>query len=262
MSNDKPDAPIVSTEQAATAAPSAAAAMPAGDARREEMKRDADALNAQAAAFREKYQGDVGSIPADKLDPANVDNDIVREFDPITKMLEVQDKVPGKTYLWEQADIHGRFGGFWVTARKAVGWEVVASGPNFPEARNLLAVDGTRRCGDAILMRIDTHRYEELERADRRRRVARMQGVSVKLIEQAEKAGVLIHDLVNPSTPRARDIAKAQVAAAEAARATMVSTMRQAGRGGMTRALASEIANKRIDGAIRAGTVAGLTPGR
>jgi hypothetical protein len=205
------------------------------------------------------YGSEIGAIDPAKL--THVDNDIARHFDPSSKMLEVSNARPERVYYWEQADPSGRWGNVWVLDRKSRGWKVIDS--KDVEARDKLAVDGTRRVGDVILMWIEKDRYDELMVADRRRRIARKEGLSVELLERAERAGVKIHDLASSATPaHIRQFARAQVAAGDAARATMVSTMRQAGRGGATRAMASEIANRRVEDALRAGTIPGLEPGK
>lgn len=261
MAESKPSSSPAPVPAAVAATATPADLPPAGDARRDEMKRRLDQLNADRAQFEADFAGEIGAIDPAKLDPKNVDREIAVHFDPSSKMLEVTDARPDRVYFWEQADPGGRFGNVWVLSRKATGWKVIDSKDR--EARDKMAVDGTRRVGDAILMWIERERYEQLMIADRRRRIARKEGLSVELLERAERAGVQIHDLTNPQTPRARELfARAQAAAGDAARATMVSTMRQAGRGGATRAMASEIANRRVEDALRAGTIPGLQPGK
>lgn len=250
---------VLDTASAEKAAPDSATMPPAGDARREEMKKRHDDLQRQMADFEKEFSAELGSVDPAKL--KQTDNEICQAFDPTTKMLEVSNAQSGRVYLWEQADIYNRWGGFWVTGRKAQGWKLVSG--DSPEAREHKHVDGTRRVGDAVLMWIERERYEEIERVDRRRRLAIQQGVSVKVLEDAERAGVRLHDLEDASTPdHIRQFARAQAAAATAARQTMVSSMRQAGRSGASRVMASELANRRLEAAIRSGSVPGLTPGR
>jgi hypothetical protein len=257
----KPEVTILDATGAAQA--DAAPLPPAGDARRDEMKQRYDVLMAQAAAF----EADFGAIDPRKLRP---ENDIARFSDAATEPgayvgrpidgSEVDGALPGYTYTWEQADINNRYGALWVTGRKALGWEVVTG--SMPEEQRRRIVDGTRRWGDTILLRIPTARYEVLEADDRRRRLARGEGIALNVLEEAERKGVKVHDLASDRTPaHIRAFAHAQAAAAEAARSTMVSTMRQAGRSGATRVLASEIANRRLSKAIRDGSVPGMPVG-
>lgn len=248
------DPAVLSAEQAAQTAADTTTLPPAGDARRDELKRRADALDAAADQLRE-----AAGIAAADASAFDVDNEIGRFAGNGLDGSQVSGALADYVYVWEQADIHNRFGGLWVTQAKSKGWEVVSG--SMPEASERRFVDGTRRWGDTILLRMPRERYEALEAADRRRRLARTEGVSIALLEEAERKGLAVYDLDNPQTPRAREIAQAQRAAAEAARSTMVSTMRQAGRSGAQRVLASELATKRLDRAIRTGTVPGLTPG-
>lgn len=259
MATDAPqtEAPkIVSAAQAETMTPGEGLP-PAGDARRDEMKRRLEELQRMQADFERDFEGEIGAVDPSKL---RVENEIAQHFDPSTKMLEVTNADPDYVYLWEQADIHNRHGGLWVTSRKAMGWEVVEG--SMKEARDKRAVDGTRRVGDVILMRIRRERYLALEEADRRRRIARSEGISLHVLEEAERKGVRVHDLEDSRTPEhILRFAHAQAAAGEAARRTMVSTMAQADRS-KSRVLASSLADRRLESAIRSGTVPGLTPGR
>lgn len=241
---------ILSAEEAASAA---AAPLPeAGYARQEEAKRRADALRAAA----DQLDPDGG-----RVDPAafEVENEIGQYSDPSQGLdgSEVSGAQPGLVYRWEQADIGNRFGGLWVTQMKSIGWEVV-QGSARPEAKERMHVDGTRRYGDTILMSISADRYAQLDAADRRRRLARAEGVSAAVLEAAEKAGIQIHDLTDntPDSRRIRQMATAQRAAAESARSTMVHHMRQAR--GVRGEAAAEIAGRRFDKALRSGKVPGM----
>lgn len=224
---------------------------PAGHERREELKRRMDALTKEAEHIASEME--IEGINPKALD---IDNEIADHFDPATSMLDVSDANPSYVYRWEQADLYNRQGNIWVTTRKAEGWEVVSGSD--PEAKNCRQVDGTRRVGDAILMRIRKDRYIALELADRRRRLSRSESVSLKALEMAEKAGIPVHDLSNANTPKhILQFAEAQAAAATAARQTMVRHMRQVGGQGK-RVLASELASRRLDSAIRSGRVPGM----
>lgn len=246
------DPAVLTAEDAASRAADTASLPPAGDARREELRRRADALDAAAEALRE-------SAGIESANPAafEVDNEIGRFSGGGFDGSQVSGALGDFVYVWEQADINNRQGGLWVTQAKALGWEVVQG--DMPEARERRYVDGTRRWGDTILLRIRKERYAALEAADRRRRLARSEGISLAILEEAERKGIKVHDLTSDATPAGiRQLAAAQRAAAEAARSTMVSTMRQAGRGGAQRVLASELASRRFDRALRDGTVPGM----
>lgn len=242
------DPAILTAEQAAKTA--AAPLPPAGHARTEAMKARADQLEAAAEALRET--ADVHSI-----DPAamQIDNEIAQYGGPGRCGSEVSGALPEYVYVWEQADIRNQWGGIWVTQSKSIGWEVVQG--NMKEAIERKSVDGTRRWGDTILLRMKRERYEAMKLDNQRRTLARSEGVSLAILSEAERKGLNLLDLTSERTPaHIRQMAVAQRAAAEAARSTMVSTMRQArpSRG----VLASELANKRFDEALRTGKVPGL----
>jgi hypothetical protein len=130
---------------------------------------------------------------------------------------------------------------------KALGWEIV-SGPRdvAPEAWDHREVDGTRRVGDVILMRIRKERYHSLQAAERRKNLARQEGIDVAVLEAAEKAGIIAHDLTSSATPQhIRRMAEAQVESARAARAAFVSASPQA-RPGAQRVTSSQHVARRL----------------
>jgi hypothetical protein len=247
------DAPkVVSADEAMTAAADVTNLPPAGDARRDELKRRSDQL--RAAADQLAQAAGVEAIDLSKVQP---ENEIAQHFDPLSGMLAVTNRLPEYEYRWEQADIRNQFGNTWVTTAKALGWEIV-SGP-MPESMEHRAVDSTRRVGDVILMRIRKERYDALMARQRRINIARSEGVGVQLLEQAERAGVPLHDLTSPSAPaHLVQHAQAQLEAGRAARAAYVRHTPQAR--SMRGAAASEIASRKLDRMIRGGTVPGLTP--
>lgn len=255
------EAPVLDTKTADAAMAQAAdlsALPPAGDERREELKRRADALRKAAAEL--EAAGGFEAVDLSRIEP---ENEIAGAFDPLTRMLRVSNANEREfVYKWEQADLYGRHGNIWVTSSKSLGWEVV-SGPRdvAPEAWEHRQADGTRRVGDAILMRIRRERYEALMARQRRINVARQEGIGVQLLEQAEKAGIPVHDLTAPSTPQhIINHAQATREAARAARAAFVHASPQA-RPGAQRAHASEIASRKLESAIRRGNVPGLAVG-
>lgn len=242
------DPAVLSAEQAATTAADIDSLPAAGDARREEMLRRADGLTQAAERLRD-------SVGIHNADPKafQVENEIGQFTEGGMDGSEVSDALDDYVYHWEQADIRNTFGNLWVTQAKSIGWEVV--GGDMPEAKERRFVDGTRRWGDTILMRMRRERANALEIVDRRRRLARSEGISLRVLEEADRLGVAAYDITDPKAPahiRAR-FAEAQKASAEAARTTMVSTMRQAGRN--QRAMAGSLADQKLDRAIRAGNV-------
>lgn len=247
-------APVLDSATAATAQPDSATLPAAGDARREELKRRYDALLAEAEILGKDL--DFGTIDPAKLDKGMVENEIAQHFDPSSKMLEVQGARADRAYKWEQADIYNRWGNVWVTMAKSLGWKMVSG--DMPEARNHRQVDGMRRVGDAVLMWIERERFDAIEADDRRRRISRKEGISLHILEEADRLGVKVHDLGDGSAPaHIMQMAQAQRAAGEAARSTMVANMRQAGRN--SRNLASSLADRKLEQAIRDGKVPGLT---
>jgi len=240
------DPVVLSAEQAASTAADVTTLPPPGDARREELRRRADALHAAGEALA--GAAEIGTVDPSKL---KIENEIACYSGNGFDGSEVTNANPAYAYIWEnfRSDM-------WVTQAKALGWRVVEG--DMPEARERRSVDGTRRWGDTILLYVSKERYAALDAADRRRRIARKEGVGLAVLEAAERAGIPMHDLES-NNPRAQQLAVAQRAAAEAARATMVSTMRQARPG--QRVLASELANRKFDRALREGTVPGMPPG-
>ncbi len=231
-----------SAEAAMASASDVSTLPPAGDERREELKRRSDALR-QAADEMAAAAG----LEAADLSKITPENEIAQNFNPITNMLDVSKRQSGYEYRWESA--HPSLRGVSITMAKNLGWELVVG--DMPEAREHREVDSTRRVGDAVLMRIRTERYHSLMSRQRRINIARQEGIDVALLEQAEKAGIVAHDLTSAATPQhIRRRAEAQVEAGRAARAAYVSTAPQA-RPGANRMTAAEHVNRRLESAIR-----------
>jgi hypothetical protein len=246
------DPAVLTAEEAATQAADISSLPEAGEARRDALRARADRL--EAAAEQMRTSADIGSI-----DPSafKVDREIGQYSDHGRGLdgSEVSGALSEYVYRWEQADIRNQWGGVWVTQSQALGWEIV--GGDMPESRERRHVDGTRRWGDTILMRIRRERYEAIQIAAQRRRLARSEGIPSQVLEHAERAGITVHDLEDPNTPsRIKQMAVAQRAAAESARATMVRHMRQAR--SVRGEAAHEIANRRFDAALRDGKVPGM----
>lgn len=144
---------------------------PAGDARREELKRRDDALAAEAEAA----SATVGAIDPAKLE---IDNEIAVEIVE-HNALSVSGAQLGKRYCWVRAfSKDGRADMQPVMAKQSIrvrlrgssdlipAWEVILDGP---ESRENIDVHGYRRIGDCILMRCDEAVYRALADDERRR---------------------------------------------------------------------------------------------
>src|SRR5260221_6425156 len=128
---------------------------PVGDARQEELKRRTDVL-------AEKLE--TSTPEAYAFDPKKLDIDNEIAYFVTRNELDVTGKQDGCRYRWVHFGQNGRS----VTGAKLDGWEVVSGSD--PESVELRAVDGTRRLGDVLLMRIDERRAIRLEQVDRYRR--------------------------------------------------------------------------------------------
>ena len=129
---------------------------PAGHARREQLRNRSEALQAQADAAVKELE--IYGVDPKKL---KAEPEILKHMNPANYMFEVTNPVEGKVYYWERDD-HSM-----IAARKAVargtlgaghpGWEVVTG--DMPECADLKHVDGSRKIGDVVLMRIDIESY-------------------------------------------------------------------------------------------------------
>ena len=168
---------------------------PAGDARRDELKRRDDALAEEAetrSASAEHYAADPKAF--------RVESEIAQRFTE----LEVSHQDPMFAYCWVNSGHFGRF----IKMKSAQGWEVVQG--DMPEAIELkgIGADTTRRLGDVILMRIQKDRKLLLDRQERAHRRAVESGVTSTLEEMGEKyrdKGVLVHTNMAGTNPRLLD---------------------------------------------------------
>lgn len=195
---------------------------PAGDERREELKRRTADLEEQREELAE------GGVEAHSVDPSafKIDNEIASALPTIERISNAQ---KGFEYGW----VCFRQNGLMVERAKIDGW-VVVSGSDL-ESREHLQPDGTRRVGDVLLMRISKDKAIMIRRRHRELRIRQREGVVAPLHELAAKNSryVIIHS--DPNDPLIQRLAKQQ--------------------------LAKGIASKRFDAALRGGTVPGAELG-
>lgn len=129
---------------------------PSGYRRREEMAKRIDALAEKAEILSENSE-------IYKVDPAKLkeDPEILKHLNFNNNTFEISDPVKGYVYYWERDDHR------MITYRKQQarallgaghsGWEVVNR--EMPEAMELQHVDGSRKIGDVVLMRIKEDSY-------------------------------------------------------------------------------------------------------
>lgn len=153
--------------------------LPAGDARREQIKINAD-VN---AATIEQKSAAVETINPDIFAP---NREILANIDG----LEVSDPQPGFIYSWKLFDNPKSNVGYWVNMAKSQGWQVVCG--DMPEAKEHEIVGGMRKIGDTVLMRIPIALHQELERRERAAIDARSNAVHSNLMELGKARGVII----------------------------------------------------------------------
>lgn len=165
--------------------------IPAGDARREELRRRTDDLAERA----ETQAPERVAFDAARLAP---DRDIRRAFHAVTDELFISNEVDGYAYKWANWETrHGAMVNDALGQRVYVDgawcptWEIVkghdADRARFPEAWEHRTADGTRRVGDALLLRCPLDRFALLEAARHRRNAEREAGVAGPLLELAER---------------------------------------------------------------------------
>ena len=173
MPEPKPDFKPISRKAAD------ATAIPAGHARDEQIKVNADA-NAERL---EKAAETAGAI-----NPAAFAPD--REILAHTDGLEVSEKQPGFVYAWKLFDNPKSNVGYWVNQAKVQGWQVVCG--DMPEAKEHEIAGGMRKIGDCVLMRIPVERHAALERRERDLAAARASSVHSNLLELGKTRGVTV----------------------------------------------------------------------
>jgi hypothetical protein len=207
--------------------------MPAGDARREQERENADAL-------AERIETETPEGGAINPNVFRIENEIAQHFNE----LEVSHADPAYRYAW----VCTKANGVMVTSKQALRvrdasgymqpcWEIVKG--DMAEARESRDETGLRRIGDVILMRCRRDRFALLQQAEAHKREMRKASVDSNLIAMGEEArrrghGVIVRVDSNLADPKVRAYAQ--------------------------RAAAQGIARDKFDEMIRNGEIPGLQP--
>lgn len=155
------------------AAPGTAILPPAGHARKEELKKRTDILEAKAAH-------DFANVEAIDPDAIEIERELAQHFNE----LNVANAEPGFVYKWVNYTSNGG-----IAIRQAIApperWQVVTG--DMPEATDLKASDGTRKLGDVMLVRMPKKRYDILERLRAEKNARQQQGHESNLRELARR---------------------------------------------------------------------------
>lgn len=173
---------------------------PAGDARRDELKKRADDLAAEADKLmaEAKERGvETLSLSADKLKEIAEE----REIRNVTQLsgMEVSNADPEYHYAWVYRDPFNRLGGRMVTEMKVLGFDLVSG--DMKEAReHKNGPCGERWIGDVVLMRIGKTRFELIQRLDAKKRAERhdVNGALRDLIAKNARFGARINEDFRP----------------------------------------------------------------
>lgn len=163
---------------------------PAGHERDELLRKREDALDEEIDRI---MLGESGVAPeTHRISPEALkpDRELRHEISEIG-MLTVSKPQPGYVYSWTYIGPNNT--GQFIWQKKAHGWEVVGSG--HPEAREHIREDGTRRCGDVILMRTTLENKRRLDEREARRNAARELGVAseVEDIAASHPDALVVH---------------------------------------------------------------------
>lgn len=155
---------------------------PAGEAQREELKRRQDALDEQAETLAATV--DQGVIDADAL---KLERELMERMDSTT----VTNPDPNYHYCW--ANFQSQHG--WAVKAKLAfrGWQVVTG--EMKEAEECKTVDGTRKLGDTLLMRLPKDRKKILDLLEQEDRNKFNQSPTANLQQLADKyrdTGVIV----------------------------------------------------------------------
>lgn len=201
-----------------------------GYARREELKVQADQLEQQADEMN--AQADVGAIDPNALLPDDeIQSILSRESE------EVTNPVPGFCYMWANVEYPANARGSQILALQTKGWHVVNG--DMEESIEYKTVDGTRKLGDCILMRIDARRKAAIDHQYELLNAKRMSNDPALIETLQAKYGIKVVSYDN-MTDEARTHLDKQAAKQFAKRA----------------------AEQRIHQDLRQGTVPGVQPGR
>jgi hypothetical protein len=212
--------------------------MPKGDAQREAWMKEMETLNARANELATK-------LGLERTTKPKIDREVAQVFAHEGDIpLEGLDHEHFKySLVWR--DPYNRLGGRIVFSYKRDGWEVCTSGtPEYAANREYQGADGTLHVVDCLLMRMPLAAYEAMKTKELRRRIAREEGVPVDLLELANRVGVDCKwgaDALNMNPAATERMARAYERVNYDPR----------------RSAAMDIAQRRLDAAIRAGTVPG-----
>lgn len=161
---------------------------PAGDARRDELKRREDDLQRKVEELSAQTEG--GTINPKAFE---VDREIAHYYDPDSmSVFTVTNAQPDREYCWPNfVSQHGSM----VWLKKSEGWQVVQG--DDPECRDSMSsADTTRRRGDCILMWISKGRKETLDQLAAQRAERQQRGVVSELHDRAArtKGKIIVHD--------------------------------------------------------------------
>jgi hypothetical protein len=250
MSDEKPVDKKIKAEVEALKAETAAELPPAGDAQREELKKRAAALMAEAELIM--GQLGVGAIDPAKLDSDTFEREVMAAMDFASGEVFVSNADPNYRYAWIYRDPRNQWGGRAVRQLQAIGWQVVSG--SMKEAEEHKAVTGERWVSDCLLMRCRVDRYAQLQVADREKRLRQADTVAASFFNAADKRGVRVFDQ-NTMPGHIRSQIESQAIARRPEKRRVVVPTAQA----MTATAAQQLAKDRLNLAIKQGTVPGLT---
>jgi len=124
------------------------------------------------------------NLPPPGYKRAEPDREIIYELDG----LRVSNRDPNYEYCWVYYGLNSQL----VWQKRYLGWRVVTG--TDPECQEYKEVDGTRRIGDVLLMRIPKERYLELEEREAKKRDDQYLGIKARLQELSEKSGIKVHE--------------------------------------------------------------------
>lgn len=153
---------------------------PAGDARREELKRRTDTLEERAETLA--IERNQEAIPHDH-DAFNPERNREIQHAISRNYLEIGLNHPYLKVKWVNCRNQD---GSMVWAAKSEGW-VVATTREFPEAAELSREDGSIRIGDVMLMCIRMDLHAQLEEAQKQKRLRQQYGVEAEIHDLAER---------------------------------------------------------------------------
>ena len=216
---------------------------PPGDARRDALMQRLDKLNQEAEEIAAK-------LGIERIDPAKFipdhDAQVAAAKLGIGIAEDAEVGIKGmrrdRAYVCVWADPYNRLANRIFYQYKKEGWEVVGPGMEEWDANAEAQQGGMLRYADTLLMWMPRERHDELKRKQLALRIAREEGVPLRLLELADKAGVKASygDLPTDGGPDSI-----------AAQALRASQQLNSPRG----ALALQIAQKKFQDALKAGTL-------